>query len=134
MSLDPPSPAITDIGQIAIPVAELEVAIRFYRDVLGLPLLFRAEPGLAFLRCGTVRLMLSRGEGEGPPGEGIALYYRTPDLDVTYRGLVARGVEGVEGPHRIATLPDHELWMAFVRDPDHHLIGLMEERPLEKGP
>jgi hypothetical protein len=26
-------------------------------------------------------------------------------------------------------MPDHDLWMAFIRDPDGHLIGLMMEVP-----
>jgi methylmalonyl-CoA/ethylmalonyl-CoA epimerase len=116
-----------DIGQIAIPVSDVERALAFYRDVLGLRFLFRAPPGLAFLDCGGVRLMLSRPEeGEAPPQVGV-IYYRVPDLDAAYTTLKARGATLVDEPHLIARLPDHELWMFFLRDPDNHLLGLMSE-------
>ena len=68
------------IGQLAIPVADLDRAVTFYRDVLGLRLLFRAPPGLAFLDCGGVRLMLTESQsGEAPTPVGV-IYYRVPDL------------------------------------------------------
>lgn len=120
----------TGVGQLAIPVGDLERAITFYRDVLGLRFLFRAPPGLAFLQCGDVRLMLS----QQPPGASEAsvgvIYYRVPDLDLAYATLRERGVRFVDQPHRIARLDDHELWMVFLRDADEHLLALMAERLL----
>jgi methylmalonyl-CoA/ethylmalonyl-CoA epimerase len=118
------------IGQLAISVADLDRAVAFYRDVLGLRVLFQAAPGLAFLDCGGVRLMLSEGQsGEAPTPVGV-IYYRVPDLDVAYAALQSRGASFVDAPHRIARLADHELWMVFLRDPDEHLLALMAERPL----
>jgi methylmalonyl-CoA/ethylmalonyl-CoA epimerase len=120
----------TSIGQLAIPVAQLERAVAFYRDVLGLRLLFQAPPGLAFLDCGGVRLMLSQAtEGDRPSPVGV-IYYRVPDLDAAYATLRTRGAEFVDVPHRIARLADHELWMTFLHDADGHLLALMAERPL----
>jgi methylmalonyl-CoA/ethylmalonyl-CoA epimerase len=120
----------TGVGQLAIPVTDLERAVTFYRDVLGLRFLFRAPPSLAFLQCGEVRLMLS----QVPPGANEAavgvIYYRVPDLDVAYATLRERGARFVDTPHRIARLENHELWMVFLRDPDEHLLALMAERPL----
>lgn len=115
------------IGQIAIPVADLERAIGFYRDILRLPLLFRAPPGLAFFDCGGVRLMLSRPEGDGAPSTAGLLYYLVADLPAAHRTLVAQGVEFFDPPHLIARLPDHELWMAFCRDSEGNTLGLMSE-------
>ena len=123
----------TGVGQLAIPVTDLERAVTFYRDVLGLRLLFRAPPGLAFLQCGGVRLMLSRRQpGESEAGVGV-IYYRVPDLDAAYGALRERGARFVDQPHRIARLEDHELWMVFLRDPDEHLLALMAERPLTES-
>jgi methylmalonyl-CoA/ethylmalonyl-CoA epimerase len=120
----------TAVGQLAIPVADLERAVVFYRDVLGLQFLFQAPPGLAFFACGGVRLMLTRATaGENTPPAGV-IYYRVPDLDAAYATLKARGAKFEDAPHRIATLADHELWMCFLRDADGHLLGLMAERPL----
>jgi methylmalonyl-CoA/ethylmalonyl-CoA epimerase len=118
------------IGQLAIPVADLERAVSFYRDVLGLRFLFQAPPGLAFLDCGGVRLMLARRQTNEPAPAAGVIYYRVADLDLAYRALRERGVTFVDEPHRIARLADHELWMVFLRDPDEHLLALMEERPL----
>lgn len=118
------------VGQLAIPVADLERALAFYRDLLGIRLLFRAPPGLAFLDCGGVRLMLTeRREGETMPTAGV-IYYRVADLEAAYSSLSGRGASFVDEPHRVARLADHELWMAFLRDPDEHLLALMAERPL----
>jgi methylmalonyl-CoA/ethylmalonyl-CoA epimerase len=118
------------IGQLAIPVADLQRAVTFYRDVLGLRFLFEAPPGLAFLECGGVRLMLTREqEGEPTPAAGV-IYYRVADLDAAYQTLRTRGAVFVDTPHRIARLADHELWMVFLRDSDDHLLALMAERPL----
>ena len=120
----------TGVGQLAIPVTDLERAVAFYRDVLGLRFLFRAPPGLAFLQCGAVRLMLSQAQpGEAKAGVGV-IYYRVSDLDAAYATLRERGATFVDQPHRIARLEDHELWMVFLRDPDGHLLALMAERPL----
>jgi methylmalonyl-CoA/ethylmalonyl-CoA epimerase len=119
-----------NIGQLAISVAELDRAVAFYRDVLGLRFLFRAPPGLAFLDCGGVRIMLSEvSSGEAPTPAGV-IYYRVPDLDAAYAALQSRGAAFLDAPHRIARLADHELWMAFLRDPDGHVLALMAERPL----
>jgi methylmalonyl-CoA/ethylmalonyl-CoA epimerase len=118
------------IGQLAIPVADLQRSLVFYRDVLGVRFLFEAPPGLAFLDCGGVRLMLSRlEEAETSPAAGV-IYYRVGDLDASYAALSERGAVFVDRPHRIARLSDHELWMTFLRDPDNHLLALMAERPL----
>jgi methylmalonyl-CoA/ethylmalonyl-CoA epimerase len=120
----------TAVGQLAIPVTDLERAVTFYRDVLGLRFLFRAPPGLAFLLCGEVRLLLSQVlPGTNELAVGV-IYYRVPDLDVAYATLRERGAQFVGAPHRIARLEDHELWMVFLKDPDEHLLALMAERPL----
>jgi methylmalonyl-CoA/ethylmalonyl-CoA epimerase len=115
------------IGQIAIPVLDLERAVVFYRDILRLPLLFRAPPGLAFFDCGGVRLMLSRPEGDGTPAVAGLLYYVVADLPAAHRMLAARGVEFLDAPHVVARLPDHELWMAFCRDSEGNTLALMSE-------
>ena len=120
------------VGQILIPVRDLDRAVSFYADTLGLRLLFRAPPGLAFLDCGGVRLMLSGpAAGESPAGAGI-IYYVVTDLPATYTALSARGVRFVDSPHCVARLPDHELWMAFCRDSEDNLLALMSE--VREGP
>jgi methylmalonyl-CoA/ethylmalonyl-CoA epimerase len=115
------------IGQIAITVADLDRAVAWYADVLGLPLLFRAPPGLAFFDCGGVRLMLSRPE---PPDSFVrtgVVYYVAPDILAAYAAMLARGAAFVDAPHVVARLPYHDLWMAFCHDSEGNLLGLMSE-------
>lgn len=123
----PSSPVLTGIGQIAITVAHVATATVFYRDVLGLRFLFSAGPNLAFLDAGGVRLMLTTPQGHGEVGKNSVLYFRASDLPVTYAAVVARGARPERAPALTARMPDHELWMAFVRDPDGNLVGLMSE-------
>jgi methylmalonyl-CoA/ethylmalonyl-CoA epimerase len=123
----PGGPGIERIGQIAIPVADLERAVAFYSDVLGLRLLFRAPPGLAFFDCGGVRLMLSRPEGADAPVRAGILYYLVPDIGAAHAALLERGVSFVQAPQLVARLPDHELWLALCRDSEDNLLALMSE-------
>lgn len=119
--------AVQRIGQIAVPVQDLDRAVTFYADVLGLRLLFRAPPGLAFFECGGVRLMLSRPEGSDAESRASVVYYVVADLSATHAALLSRGADVVQPPHLIARLPDHDLWMAFLRDSEGNLLGLMSE-------
>jgi methylmalonyl-CoA/ethylmalonyl-CoA epimerase len=103
-------------------------AKRFYHEVLGLKLLFDAGPNLSFLAAGSVRIMLTKPEGAGEVGKNSILYFKTADADATFKAVVERGAKPEQAPHLVARMPDHELWMGFVRDPDGNLVGLMEER------
>lgn len=117
------------IGQIAVPVSDVERAITFYRDVLGMRFLFQAPPGLGFFDCGGVRLMLD-GPAAAQAGQSSVVYYKVVDIHATFQTLASRGLAFEADPHLIAKLPDHELWMAFFRDPDTNLLALMSEVPL----
>ena len=117
---------LDQIGQIAVPVADIERSIAFYRDVLGMRFLFQAPPGLGFFDCGGVRLMLD-APAKQYAGQGSVIYYKVTELQATFEELSAKGVIFEAKPHLIARMPDHELWMAFFRDPDKNLLALMSE-------
>jgi catechol 2,3-dioxygenase-like lactoylglutathione lyase family enzyme len=119
---------LAEIGQIAITVSDVDAALAFYRDILGLNFLFAAGPDLAFLDAAGVRLMLTRPEGAGTVGCNSTLYFKVRDVETVHAALVARGAIDGGAPHLIARMPDHELWMGFLRDPDGNLVGLMEEK------
>ena len=120
------APPIIDIGQISIRVRDIDRAVAFYRDALGLAFLFYASP-LAFLRSGDVRIMLAKPESDEFDHPSSTLYFRVDDIASARAQLVERGVEFEDEPHLIARMPDHELWMTFFRDPDRNLHGLMSE-------
>ena len=117
---------VTSIGQISIRVHDIDRAVAFYRDALGLDFLFDAGP-LAFLTCGDVRLMLTTPETDEFDHPSSTLYFRVDDIEAARAELVERGVPFDDEPHLIARMPDHELWMTFFRDPDRNLHGLMSE-------
>ena len=118
---------LSRIAQIAIPVRDTPRAVAFYRDTLGMRLLFEAPPGLAFFDCGGVRLMLSPPEGPDADRMGAILYYGVDDIHAAAATLGARGVTFDDPPHLIAKLPHADVWLASFRDPDHNLVALMSE-------
>lgn len=122
-----PSPQIEAVGQVAIPVHDLDRAVAFYRDTLGLTFLFQAPPALAFFDCGGLRLMLDVPERQEFDHPASVIYYRVADIQRAFQALKARGVHFDDQPHLIARMPDHELWMAFFRDPDNNVLALMSE-------
>ena len=122
---------IGKISQIAIPVLNLETSMAFYGEALGLPLLFRADPGMAFFDIEGLRLMLSKAEEVSPIGpSGPILYFSTPDIAAAWKDLTAAGAELVREPQITHKTDDTELWLAFFKDPDGHTLALMEERAI----
>lgn len=117
-----------NLGQIAVIVSDVSKALPFYRDVLGLKFLFSAGPNLAFLVAGDVRIMLTTPQGHGAPGANSILYFKVRDIAAAHAAVVARGGASERAPQLTAKMPDHELWIGFVRDPDGNLVGLMEEK------
>jgi methylmalonyl-CoA/ethylmalonyl-CoA epimerase len=115
------------IGQIAVPVSDIERAIAFYRDVLGMRFLFKAPPGLGFFDCNGVRLLLDAPAKKQDRNYSSIIYYKVADLQAAFTTLSARGVVFEQPPELVAKMPDDELWMAFFRDPDDNLLALMSE-------
>jgi predicted enzyme related to lactoylglutathione lyase len=118
---------ISRIGQIAINARDVERAVSFYQDVLGLKLLFKAGPGLAFFDCGGVRLMVTRPEKAEFDHPGSILYFAVPDIQGAHARMKEKGAQFEDEPHLIARMPDHDLWMVFFRDSEGNLMGLMSE-------
>ncbi|MGH7662697.1 MAG: VOC family protein [Gemmatimonadaceae bacterium] len=118
---------LSRIGQIAVPVRDVDRATAFYRDKLGMTFLFPA-PNMAFFQCGDVRLLL------GVPEEGAAhvrssiIYYYVDDIEAAYATLQARGVEFTGAPQLVHRAPDYELWLAAFRDPDGNTLALMTHK------
>ena len=112
------------IDQIAIAVQDIARATRFYRDTLGLRLLFEF-PGMAFFDCGGVRLYLAPAD---KPGLGTSiLYYRVADIRATAATLESRGVAFLQQPAKVHEDARHELWLAFFKDSEDNTLALMSE-------
>lgn len=122
------TPEITGIRQIAVTVSNVDDALGFYRDLLGLTSLFRAGPELAFLEVDGIRLMLTTPQCAGTVGANSVIYFSVTDIVATHAAFVGRGATSERVPQLAAKMPDHELWIGFLRDPDGNLVGLLEER------
>jgi predicted enzyme related to lactoylglutathione lyase len=124
---------LSDIAQVTNVVHDIARAVKFHRDVLGLPLLFEAPPSLAFFQCGSVRLMLSPPENAEQDHPGSVFYFRVTDIEGMHRILKGRGVQFVDQPHRVHQTTEYELWMTFFHDPDNNPMALMEEKRKAKS-
>jgi methylmalonyl-CoA/ethylmalonyl-CoA epimerase len=116
---------LNEIGQIALTVRDLARAKDFYQNTLGMRFLFDAGT-MAFFQCGAVRLMIGLSEEPVPIG-GTILYFKVPDIQKVHGALIEQGVAFVQSPHLVARMPDHELWMAFLKDPEGNTLGLISE-------
>jgi len=119
------------IGQLMIPVDDFERGVAFYRDILGLRLLFAAPPQMAFFLCGAVRLLV----GVLPAGQaaqrGSAIYFLVKDIQDVHSTLSAAGVRFATSPHVVNRTPKSELWLAEFTDPDGNRLALMSEIAVE---
>jgi methylmalonyl-CoA/ethylmalonyl-CoA epimerase len=118
--------AITQIGQIAINVHDTNRAVEFYRDTLGLKLLFTAGR-LAFFDCGGVRLMLTPPERPEFDHPASILYFKVADIQAAYARLVESKAKTEAEPHLVAKMPDHDLWLAEFRDSEGNIMAFMSE-------
>lgn len=117
------------IGQIALTVTDLARAREFYEHTLGMRFLFDAG-SMVFFQCGDLRFALGTENAKTPRG-GTILYFMVEDLPAVHAFLATEGVDFLQPPHLVARMPDHDLWLAFFRDPDENVIGLMSEvRPI----
>jgi len=116
------------IGQIALAVSDVDRAEELYQNTLGLRRLYRFGD-LTFFDCTGVRLLLEKAHDPENLNHGSPIYFLCADIALTVRELQRRGVVFDGPPHLIAAMDDHDLWMAFFKDPDGHTLALMHEAP-----
>ncbi len=115
------------IGQLLVPVGDLEAGVAFYRDVLGLKFLFSAPPQMAFFDIGGIRLLV------GVPPESLAqqrtstIYFSVDDIHAVHGTLTGGGVQFSAAPHVVHRTPSSELWLAEFVDPFGNQLALMSE-------
>jgi predicted enzyme related to lactoylglutathione lyase len=126
MARGPTTFGLAQIGQIAVTAKDLDRAVAFYRDTLGMSFLFRV-PNMAFFDCAGIRLMLGVPEAPEFDHASSILYFTVDDIQQAHTTLADRGVDFRSEPHRIAKMPDHDLWMAFFRDSEGNTLALMSE-------
>ena len=115
------------LAQVAITFRDLPRAVAFYRDVIGLPLLFETG-GLAFFAMGDVRLMMTTPEKDEFDHPASIFYFRVANIAAAHAELAARGVPFEGEPHVVGKMGSTEVWMVHFRDCEQHLLAIMEER------
>ena len=118
---------LSAIKQISVNARNLPRAIAFYRDSLGMRHLFDAPPQMSFFDCGGIRLLVGvaeKGEFDHPSS---ILYFNVDDIRAAHTDLEAKGVAFRGAPHRVAKLPDREIWMAFFDDTEGNVLALTSE-------
>lgn len=118
------------VGQILIPVEDLERATAFYRDVLGLPFLFTAPPQMSFFQAGGTRLLVGVREDDARHLRGSMVYFKVADIEAVFHTLQSRGVQFPAQPHLVHRAPTYELWLCEFSDPDGNSLVLMSERSI----
>ena len=124
---------LSQIGQIALPVIDVDRSEAFYGEVIGLRKLYRFGD-LTFFDCAGVRLLLDKVKEPARFAPQGVIYFRCADIALTVAELERRGVAFVHRPQLIAKMDDHDLWMAFFKDPDGHLLAVMQEAPKGYAP
>lgn len=120
---------IEGIGQIMVTAQDLDRAVGFYRDTLGLKFLFQAPPQMAFFECGGVRLLVGVPEKQEFAHAASTIYYKVPDIEAAAAELKSKGVVFLGGPSAIARMPTHTLWLAEFKDSEGNVVALMSEVP-----
>ena len=117
---------IQRIGQIAVPVKNIESATEFYKEVLGLPLLFNTE-SMAFFDCNGQRLLLSIPEKNEYANSSSVIYFQVEDIKKSVEKLSEKGVSFIDHPHVVAKMGNTETWMTFFKDTEGNTHALMCE-------
>ncbi len=118
---------LSKIGQIAVNAHDLDRAVDFYRDLLGMKHLFSVPPKMAFFDCDGLRLMLSLPEKPEFDHPSSILYFKVDNIQQAAQTLTDRGVQFEEQPLFVANMGAYDLWMAFFRDSENNLLAMMSE-------
>lgn len=120
-------PQIQAIGQINIPVHNLDNATHFYQNILGLNLIFQVSNMMSFFDCNGVRLVLAVPTSTEFDHPSSIIYFSVNDIHVAHQTLLATNVEFTQNPHTVGTMGDVDVWMAFFKDPNGNHLAIMSE-------
>jgi methylmalonyl-CoA/ethylmalonyl-CoA epimerase len=118
---------VRKVGQIHVNAHDLERAVRFYRDGVGLAFQFQV-PGMAFFRCGELTLMVGLPAEPEFDHPSSILYFDVADIAAAHRAMAGRGVTFRTEPHVVHREPTRELWLADFRDSEGNTMALMSWR------
>ncbi len=111
-------------AQIGVQVTDIERAVAFYKDAVGLPLLFRAG-NMVFFQTGGARLMIEPGE----PGRTTTIYFEDDNLERNKPLMESRGIKFTGQPETVQRTAAYDLKLLVFHDPDGNTLALMGKVP-----
>ena len=145
--------SLQDLHHVGLTVADIERAVVFYRDVLGMVLIRRREADADYIAKQTgfpgARLAVASFKVSADSSQSLEIIqYRShphtaavastnqpgtshfcvvvDDLPEAYRDLVARGVTFKSGPVAVTSGPNEGGFVVYFTDPDGHVIELFQ--------
>jgi extradiol dioxygenase family protein len=112
------------IAQIALSTRDLPRAVAFYRDVVGLKLLFEVS-GMAFFDAGGTRLMIGAAHFTGDLQNNTYIYFDAGDWYATEAALIARGLKFERDAEVVQRAEGKEHALRFFKDPDGNALAIM---------
>lgn len=119
---------LSGICQIALASADPLSLVAFYRDTLGIPVLFEAG-GMTFFQSGATRLMIGPKHSDESVGGDAVIYFEPHDWSAAESALESKGVEFAQAAQIVQRAPGRELALRAFEDPEGHRLALLGWRP-----
>lgn len=117
-------PLLSGISQIALASADPGALAAWYRDVLGLAVLFEAG-GMTFMQSGATRLMIGPNHHGAPIGGDTVIYFEPRDWSAAEAAFEARGIAFHHKAEVLQKAPGRELALRAFKDPEGHQLALL---------
>jgi lactoylglutathione lyase len=114
--------AFNRVGAVILLVSNMEKSVKFYRDILGLPIKTKSKDWTEFFNNETVMaLHPAKKKSNIKTGSGMLVGFEVGDLEATVKKLKEKKVKFFKKPKE-EPFGKH----AIVQDPDGHLISIAE--------
>jgi catechol 2,3-dioxygenase-like lactoylglutathione lyase family enzyme len=117
-------PLLSGICQIALASADPGALVAFYRDTLGLPVLFEAS-GMTFFQSGSTRLMIGGAQPGQHVGGDAVIYFEPRDWSAGESALETKGIAFLHPAQKLQDAPGRELMLRAFKDPEGHTLAIM---------
>ncbi|HEX8900545.1 VOC family protein [Vitreimonas sp.] len=122
-------PLLTGITQIALGSANPAALVAFYRDTLGVPVLFETN-GMTFFQSGATRLMIGAAQPGQPIGGDTVIYFEPRDWTAAEAKLEQAGIAFLHPAQVLQHAPGRELALRAFKDPEGHSLALLGWRAI----